>query len=280
LTVCVTVSVVLYGHRVEEVRKLLERLAADPVVASWAVVDNGGASEACALAASLGGLCLRPGRNLGFGAAHNLALRSLDTAGAPYHLILNPDIHLESDTFSALAAVMDAKPKVGLLMPRVLYPDGSVQFLCKLLPTPLDLVLRRFAPGIVKHLARNRIAAFDLQNFDYESPVFVPSLSGCFMFTRRTMLDAVGGFDERFFLYMEDVDLCRRMATRSELLYWPEVTVRHDHQMESYRSSRALLLHLRSAIAYFNKWGWCFDSTRKAANRAAIAHLRAKGYNV
>jgi len=265
---------------VEEVRDLFERLAVDPVLATWAVVDNGGAEEACALAASLGGLCLRPGRNLGFGAAHNLALSALAAAGAPYHVILNPDICLESDTFAGLAAVMDAKPEVGLLMPRILYPDGSNQFLCKLLPAPLDLVLRRFAPPIVKHFARNRIATFDLRNFDYESPVFVPSLSGCFMFTRRAVLDAVKGFDERFFLYMEDVDLCRRMAAKAELLYWPEVTVRHEHQMESYKSFRVLLLHLRSAIAYFNKWGWFFDSAREEANRAAIAHLRAKGYKI
>ncbi len=277
---CVTVSVVLYRHRLEEVRNLFEQLAADPALAGWAIVDNGGADEACALAASLGGLCLRPGRNLGFGAAHNLALRSLPATGAPYHVILNPDIGLEGGAFAALASVMNAKPEVGLVMPRVLYPDGSNQFLCKLLPAPLDLALRRLAPGIVKRFFRNRIATFDLRAFDYESPVFVPSLSGCFMFTRRAVLDAVSGFDERFFLYMEDIDLCRRMAARSELLYWPEVTVRHEHQMESYRNFRVLLLHLRSAIAYFNKWGWFFDSQRKEANRAAIAHLRAKGYKV
>ncbi len=279
MSACVTVSVVLYRHRVEEVRELLEHIAKDPAVANWAVVDNGAASEACALAASLGALYLRPGRNLGFGAAHNLAVHSLAT-NAPYHVILNPDICLERDTFTGLAAVMNAKPEVGLLMPRVLYPDGSIQLLCKLLPAPLDLVLRRFAPGIVKRLARNRIATFDLQNFDYESPVCVPSLSGCFMFTRRAVLDAVEGFDERFFLYMEDVDLCRRMGANSELLYWPEVTVTHEHQMESYKSLWVLFLHLRSAIAYFNKWGWFFDATRKEANRAAIAHLRAKGYDV
>jgi GT2 family glycosyltransferase len=276
----VTVSVVLYGQRVQDIRALLEDLAQDPVIASWVVVNNGGAGEACALAASLGGICLNPDRNLGFGAAHNLALRSLKTQGAPYHVILNPDIHLESNTFGDLAAVMDANPNVGLLMPRVLYPDGSTQFLCKLLPAPLDLVLRRFAPEAIKQLVRNRIATFDLRNFDYELPVSVPSLSGCFMFTRRRILGEVNGFDERFFLYMEDIDLCRRMAERSELLYWPDVTVKHEHQMKSYKSLRVLLLHLRSAIAYFNKWGWFSDTTRKEVNQTAIARLRAMGYNV
>ncbi len=276
----VTVSIVLYGHPAEEVRNLIEHLAADRAVASWVVVNNGGADEACTLAAALGGLSLSPGRNIGFGAAHNFAMRALATSDAPYHVILNPDIRLETGTLASLATVMDSLPEVGLVMPQVLYPDGSIQFLCKLLPTPLDLVLRRFAPGVVKRAARNHIATFDLREFDYKSTVSVPSLSGCFMFTRRTVLEAVDGFDERFFLYMEDIDLCRRIAARSELRYWPEVTVTHEHQMESYKSLRVLLLHLRSAVAYFNKWGWFFDPMRKEANRAAIAHLREKGYKV
>ncbi|MBV8281626.1 MAG: glycosyltransferase family 2 protein [Candidatus Eremiobacteraeota bacterium] len=259
---------------------MFEELAEDPAIASWAVVNNGGAADACALAASLGGICLNPGHNLGFGAAHNVALRCLNPDGAPYHVILNPDIHLEDNTFADLAEVMDANPQVGLLMPRILYPDGSTQFLCKLLPAPVDLLLRRFAPDVVKQLARNRIATFDLRNFDYESPVSVPSLSGCFMFTRRSVLDSIEGFDERFFLYMEDVDLCRRMAEKSELLYWPNVIVKHEHQMTSYKSFRVLLLHLQSAVAYFNKWGWFTDSTREKANQMAIARLRAMGYDV
>ena len=93
------------------------------------------------------------------------------------------------------------------------------------------------------------------------------------MFARRSVLDAVGGFDERFFLYMEDVDLCRRMLAVSRLLYWPDVTVEHVHQMGSYRNRKLLLLHVRSAIQYFNKWGWIWDRSRTQINRATLASI-------
>lgn len=94
----ITASIVLYNHSARDVASLFGELAKDASVSEWAVVNNGGSDEACALAESLGGRCLHPGRNLGFGAGHNLALRSL--APEPYHLILNPDIMLGNGTLT------------------------------------------------------------------------------------------------------------------------------------------------------------------------------------
>jgi GT2 family glycosyltransferase len=213
---------------------------------------------------------VRPGRNVGYGSGHNLALKALAGVNAPYHLILNPDIVFHADSLAKLADVMESHRDVGLVMPRVLYPDGSHQRLCKLLPAPIDLVLRRFLPGPLKVLVRERTAMYELHCLNPDAPAYVPSLSGCFMFTRRSVLEAVGGFDERFFLYMEDVDLCRRMLKISKLLYWPGVTVEHVHQMGSYRNRKLLFMHIRSAIQYFNKWGWIRDSARKQANQATL----------
>jgi GT2 family glycosyltransferase len=266
----ITASIVLFNHQAGEVGSLFQSLAGDPAVSAWVVVDNGGAVEACAVAASLGGRCLRPGRNLGFGAAHNLALGSLAGTPAPYHLILNPDIRLAAGALSELAAVMEASPGVGIVMPRVQYPDGSIQFLCKLLPTPIDLFLRRFAAGPWRQLFGNRMDRYDMKHFDYSRPVYVPVLSGCFMFTRRTVLEALGGFDERFFLYMEDIDLCRRMGDVSNLLFWPWVTVTHGHAQGSYKHPHLLRVHIRAAFAYFNKWGWLRDPVRRRTNSIGL----------
>lgn len=235
-------------------------------VLSWVVVDNGSSDEIRDAVRGMGGIYLRPGKNLGFGGGHNLALKQLAGVDAPYHLILNPDIVFDGDVLGRLANVMDSHPDVGLVMPKVLYPDGSYQYLCKLLPAPIDLVLRRFLPGPWKSLARKRTASYELRFLDSDAPAYVPSLSGCFMFARRSVLEAVGGFDERFFLYMEDVDLCRRMLGVSRLLYWPGVTVKHVHQMGSYRDRKLLFLHIRSAVQYFNKWGWLHDPARRALN--------------
>ncbi len=276
----ITVSIVIYNNKLSEIHGLLARLQQDACIERWVVVDNGSSDAILDAVQEMGGLYVRSGENLGFGRGHNLALKHLVGVDAPYHLILNPDIEFGADTLGRLAGMMDAAPEVGLVMPKVVYPDGGVQYLCKLLPAPMDLVLRRFAPLIIKRLAQERIAAFELRNFDYAAPAHIPYLSGCFMFARRSVLEAVGGFDERFFLYMEDLDLCRRIAAKSKLLYWPEVAVTHVHQKASYKSFRILRLHLVAAITYFNKWGWFFDAQRKDANRATIAHLRAKGYNV
>ena len=87
------------------------------------------------------------GRNLGYGRAHNIALRRSLEQGVPYHLVVNPDVELSPDVIPALERFMDAHPDVGHVMPRVVYPDGELQYLCKLLPTPADLLVRRFLPA-------------------------------------------------------------------------------------------------------------------------------------
>lgn len=271
----VTVSIVLFNHSPGQVCGLLETLSRDPECLEWIVVDNGGSAEAAALASSLGARVLRPERNLGFGCAHNLALGSLISTSS-YHLILNPDIVLGRGTLAELATVMDGSPQVGSVMPRVLYPDGSTQFLCKLLPTPLDLVLRRFATGPLRRVFTKQMDRYDMKGFDYSRPVYVPVLSGCFMFTRRSVLDAVGGFDDRFFLYMEDVDLCRRMGSISRLLFWPRSTIIHGHSQGSYRHLRLLRLHVLAAFTYFSKWGWFYDPERRARNRAGLVDAGVK----
>jgi GT2 family glycosyltransferase len=266
-----TASIVIYRESLDRIQKLLGLLRQEASIERWVLIDNGSSDEIRYAVQAMGGIYVRPGKNLGFGGGHNLALRQLAGVDATYHVILNPDIVFDVDALGRLADVMASHPDVGLVMPKVLYPDGSNQYLCKLLPAPIDLVLRRFLPGPLKGLARKRAQLYELRHLDSNASAYVPSLSGCFMFARRSILEVVGGFDERFFLYMEDVDLCRRMLDVSRLLYWPGVTVEHVHQMGSYRSRKLLFLHIRSAIQYFNKWGWIQDNARKLINRETLA---------
>jgi GT2 family glycosyltransferase len=87
------------------------------------------------------------------------------------------------------------------------------------------------------------------------------------MFMRTAILQQVGLFDPRFFLYMEDVDLCRRIGAVSQTLYYPHARVIHGYAKGSYRDPHLLRLHLASAVRYFNKWGWFFDPVRSRLNR-------------
>jgi GT2 family glycosyltransferase len=199
----------------------------------------------------------------------------MEDVSSEYHLMVNPDILFDRTVLPELVRVLDARPQVGWVMPKVLYPDGLQQYLCKLLPTPLDFAVRRFLPGRLQTLMRGYMDRYELRGLEnFESSV-VPFLSGCFVMTRRAVLQAAGGFDERYFLYMEDVDLCRRMAVHCELLYWPQVYITHGFRRGSHRSLKLMLTHLRSAIHYFNQWGWIFDCGRRRANRAALAQLHS-----
>jgi GT2 family glycosyltransferase len=205
--------------------------------------------------------------NLGFGRAHNRAI-AMVAGTSEAHLLLNPDISFEPHVLPELGQFLRANQGVGAVMPRINYPDGSLQRLCKLLPTPVDLILRRFIPSErIKSKINKR---YEMHELAQDMPSCVPSLSGCFLLIRSDLLSRLRGFDERFFMYMEDVDLVRRIGDVSDTVYLPVVQVVHAYAKGSYRNSKLLGYHLRSAILYFNKWGWFFDSIRKIRNRTKL----------
>jgi GT2 family glycosyltransferase len=156
---------------------------------------------------------------------------------------------------------------IGHLMPKVLYPDGQIQYLCKLIPTPFDLIFRRFLP---ENWTKKRRDKFELRASGYSKIMDVPYLSGCFMFLRTKALEEIGLFDERFFMYPEDIDLTRRIHRKYRTVFYPEVSVIHNHAQSSYKSLRMLWIHISNMIKYFNKWGWIFDNERKKINKAIL----------
>lgn len=210
------------------------------------------------------------GQNLGFGRGHNLALRQLQEP-SDCHLLLNPDVWFSTEVIPHLGHQLVANTSWGAIMPRIEYPDGELQRLCKLLPTPFDLIFRRFLPiKLVQQLINQR---YELHNLAQDRLTDVPSLSGCFLLVRTSLLENVGGFDERFFMYMEDVDLVRRIGMQARTVYDPSVKIIHAYEKGSYSNKRLLRYHLESAIKYFNKWGWFFDHHRRLKNRDAIRQL-------
>lgn len=210
--------------------------------------------------------------NPGFGAAHNIAIKKAMAEGSKYQLVLNPDVRFESSILKKIVDYMDANPEVGNLMPKVVYPDGSNQFLCKLLPTPYDWIGRRFNP--FKGMVEKRNEKFELRFTDYNDIMEVPYLSGCFMFLRLSALEQTGLFDEKIFMYGEEVDLCRRLISEGyKTIYFPEVTIVHHFQKGSHKSLKLTIVGMQSAVYYFNKWGWLFDKNRKKVNDATLRKL-------
>lgn len=210
--------------------------------------------------------------NVGFGAGHNVAIKRA-CGSSDVHLLLNPDVHFSRDSIETVLAAFEADDALMVAMPKIVYPDGSLQRLCKLLPTPVDLLVRRFVPSRkVRELIDRR---YELHALRQDVASDVPTLSGCFLFLRSQQLLQIGGFDERYFMYMEDVDLVRRLNDFGRVAYLPSAEVVHEYAKGSYRNKRLLTYHLQSAIRYFNKWGWIFDKTRRARNLKALRSVGA-----
>jgi GT2 family glycosyltransferase len=213
--------------------------------------------------------------NPGFGAAHNIAIKKAMSDGTDYHLVLNPDVRFDGAVLKTIVEYMNSNPDVGNLMPKVVYPDGSNQYLCKLLPTPYDWIGRRFNP--LKGMVERRNEKFELRFTNYNEIMEVPYLSGCFMFLRLSALKTIGLFDEKIFMYGEEVDLCRRLiANGYKTIYFPKATIVHHFQKGSHKSLKLTIVGIESAIYYFNKWGWLRDRERKKVNSETLAKLKYK----
>jgi GT2 family glycosyltransferase len=210
------------------------------------------------------------GKNIGYGGGHNIAIKKAIEDGTTYHVVLNPDLEFEPDIIDKIASFMDVDKTVAQVMPKILNEEGELQYLCKLIPTPLDLIFKRFLP---KQFTKNSLIRYQLKFADYDKSMNIPYLSGCFMFFRTSALEIVGGFDERFFMYPEDIDITRRMHKMFKTIYYPDVSIVHAHAAESYKNKKMLIIHIFNIIKYFNKWGWIFDSERKMINKKLLTEL-------
>lgn len=203
--------------------------------------------------------------NVGYGRAHNVALRESAFAEIPLHLVMNSDIRVKAEDVDAMHDWMLLNPEVGQLMPRVVNPDGSPQYLAKRLPSPLDVFGRRFLP---QWMMTKRNRCYELRDLDLSRPINAPYLSGCFMLLRTKAAVEAGLFDERYFMYPEDIDLTRSIYRNYLTLYYPEWTIVHAHAQASYKNKHMLWIHIQNMCRYFNKYGWFCDRERRMFNHS------------
>jgi len=245
-----TASLVVYENSSAMLAELLQSLPGFlPVV----VVDNSPTVELEQFFAGFSQVTYRfSGCNLGYGKGHNLGIAL--SPPSDFHLIMNPDVVVRPGALEQMLRCMDNDSRIGVLCPQVCNPDGSLQFLNRRYPTVLDLFLRRFVP----HGAfTERRAWHEMRDIGYDAACDVESVSGAFMLCRRTLLEKLGGFDPRYFMYFEDVDLsreCHRAGYRT--VYCPDAVVVHQWARASYRNLRLTVVHIINMIRYFNKWGW------------------------
>jgi N-acetylglucosaminyl-diphospho-decaprenol L-rhamnosyltransferase len=196
---------------------------------------------------------VRNPRNLGYAGGVN---QGIARAHGRYFLILNPDIEVMEGAVENLWAFMERSPRVGVAGAKLLYPDGSLQMSCRTFYTLRTVLLRRTLLG--KLFPDARIVRDHLMlDWDHDSERQVDWVLGACMMVRRAAYESLGGMDERFFLYLEDVDWCYRMTKHGwQVHYVPSAVMTHYHRRESARlfPDRKLVAHLLSTFRFFDKW--------------------------
>jgi len=275
----INISIVLYKTPEEKLIETIKNILKSTYISKIYLIDNSPTDRLKKLSQIDSRIVyIFVGKNLGYGKAHNIALKESILEKIPYHLVLNPDVYFEPDILDELYNFMENHNEVGLVMPKVFFPDGSLQYLCKLLPAPFDLIGRRFLNwGPLKGWIEKKNEIYELRFTKYNKIMEAPFLSGCFMFIRTKILEKVGLFDERFFLYCDDLDFSRRIHKVSKTVFYPYCTIVHEWGRGSYKNFKLLLYHIKDAIAYFNKWGWFMDKERKKINERILKTYLEEG---
>ena len=191
-------------------------------------------------------------RNGGFGTGHNMVLPELDSA---FHFILNPDIQLTADTLSGLADWMAAHPDAVMARPSLVFPDGRPQQL-PLRRCSMRAMIYRQLPALKFWKKHND--HYLMLDADLSHPVSIEFCTGSFAGVRTEAFQAVGGFDESYFMYVEDADLTQKMLTRGRAYLVPQYTAIHAWHRAAHRSLKPALWQTGNLIRYFKKWGFAW----------------------
>jgi len=256
-----TISIVTFNPDFDELKKTLDSLKIAlktfaPRSFAITIVDNSSSKEVASFLlrcySEMPVKLLEGQGNIGFGKAHNLAIKQM----GEFHLILNPDIQLDPDALINALAFMRANENCGLLSPHASWPNDQRQYLCKRYPAIFDLIIRGFAPKIIRSLFSKRLARYELQaetqNVVYWNP---PIVSGCFMFYRSATLKNTGGFSDKFFLYFEDFDLSLRSRKITDTAYVPTIKVVHAGGHASKKGFWHIKVFMYSAIIFYRTHG-------------------------
>ncbi len=200
---------------------------------------------------------LRSPQNVGFGQGNNLGAK---IAGGKYIFIHNPDVTVNEDSLQKMTDYLDQNHDIGILGPKLVYSSGKIQESCRRHMKFTDLILNRTILGRIPIL-KNRVKKYLMDDFDHEKIQDVDLVTGAAMFLPKEVFEKVAGFDKRYFLFMEDFDLCNMVRKAGyRVVYFPEVALNHYHKRLSQGSFFKMLTrkvfwyHVGSAIKYFWKW--------------------------
>ena len=257
MNILLSSCIVLYNNDIEVLKQTINSFLNTELSVRLILIDNSPLDDLKILQTDNRIEYIHNPSNPGFGAAHNIAIKKSFELNSTYHLVLNPDVYFEKGTLETICDFMDKNLNIGQLMPKVTYPNGEFQYLCKTNPTFFDLLVRGFLPNFILSFFRKRMERYEYKDHNYEEIIYdIPYLSGCFMFLRPETLKKVGFFDDKIFMYLEDADLTRRFLEVSRTVYFPKAHIYHLFAKLTHKKVKFKWITVQSAFIYFNKWGW------------------------
>lgn len=255
----ITFSIVTYRNDVHALNELLGELielsASSRHIISVIITDNSVQGETSTSEIkrpdNLRLTIIHNVQNLGFGIANDEAF-SIEPSD--YFVVMNPDIHkIVTRQFDDTIDMMQQNKNLGLVVPKLVNSDGSLQHTNKRQSTVLDQLIRFLGPGFMK----KRQEKFIQINGGYKNTMPTKNAHGAFMIFRSDAFRVIGGFDKRYFLYMEDTDITMSIIQKFDAIYYPKLVVQHQWQ-QANRNSSGIRAMLVSMIKYYSKWGWKF----------------------
>lgn len=214
------------------------------------VIDNASSDDTVECISKLSGVeLIKNNANVGFGAAHN---QVLNYEIGRYHFVINPDIEINGDILSDMADFMDKNTDIVMSMPKIINQDGTEQNLPKEKPTFTRLFLGRLSKfgGVFKKIRDS----YTWADRAIAETTDIRFCSGCFFCIKGDIFSDLMGFDQRYFMYMEDADLTLRALQRGRVVIAPEFCVTHLWERESAKSLKYLLIHTNSSFKFLYRW--------------------------
>ena len=249
----ISASIVLYKEDFNELKKTIQCFLNTPISKRLFLVDNTEDKQFENIFLQKEIEYVAIGKNIGFGAGHNYVLHKIKNL-SKNHLILNPDVSFKPSVIPNLITKLNRHEIVSMIAPKVLFPDGSHQYSCRRYPRISELLARRFTS--LQPLFKSQINKGKYQDKELESSFFAEYITGCFHLYKTEDFIKLNGFDSRYFLYMEDVDICKKIENLDkQKLYYPKEEIIHVLKQGSSKDFNLFIKHTSSAIKYFFKWG-------------------------
>jgi len=244
----ITASIVLYNEDSNELSKTIASFLKVPLSKRLFLIDNSSTNKLKGKFNHLDIEYIHNTKNVGFGAGHNMVLDSIKKTG-PYHLVLNPDVIFNPDVIPNLIKILEKEQDLAMISPKIVFPNREHQYSCRRYPTFFELIFRWL--GIKNNTVKNGI----YKDKDLTKPFYPEFIQGSFMLFKTEDFIDLNGFDERYFLYMEDVDICKKIDSMGKKkMYYPKEQIGHVLKKGSSKNIKLFFIHLSSMLKYFRKW--------------------------